>query len=87
MSNLQQGELVVDALTIVNPEGDTIDISGITTSIKIFESIDKPFLSGRLSIVDGLDLIKNFKLVGQESLTMKCSCPMTLLRTLPFVFE
>ena len=71
MSNLQQGELVVDALTIVNPEGDTIDISGITTSIKIFESIDKPFLSGRLSIVDGLDIIKNFKLVGQESLTMK----------------
>jgi len=69
--NVQQGELVVDALTIVNPEMESVDITALTSNITIFESIDKPFLSGRITIVDGLDLLKNFKIVGQESLTIK----------------
>jgi len=69
--NVQQGELVVDALTIVNPEMESVDITALTSNITIFEAIDKPFLSGRITIVDGLDLLKNFKIVGQESLTIK----------------
>ena len=69
--NVQQGELVVDALTIVNPEKEAIDITTLTSNITIFEAIDKPFLSGRITLVDGLDILKNFKIVGQESLTIK----------------
>ena len=69
--NVQQGELVVDALTIVNPEKESIDITALTSNITIFEAIDKPFLSGRITIVDGLDILKNYKIVGQESLTIK----------------
>ena len=69
--NVQQGELVVDALTIVNPEKESIDITALTSNITIFEAIDKPFLSGRLTLVDGIDILKNYKIVGQESLTIK----------------
>ena len=69
--NTQQGELTVDALTIVNPEKESIDITALTSNITIFEAIDKPFLSGRITIVDGLDILKNYKIVGQESLTIK----------------
>ena len=69
--NVQQGELVVDALTIVNPEKQSVDITALVSNITIFEAIDKPFLSGRLTIIDGLELPKNYKIVGQESLTIK----------------
>ena len=69
--NVQQGELVVDALTIVNPEKESIDITALTSNITIFEAIDKPFLSGRITLVDGIDVLKNYKVVGQESLTIK----------------
>ena len=69
--NVQQGELTVDALTIVNPEKESIDITALTSNITIFEAIDKPFLSGRLTLVDGIDILKNYKIVGQESLTIK----------------
>ena len=30
--NVQQGELVVDALTIVNPEKESIDITALTST-------------------------------------------------------
>ena len=70
-NNFQQGELVVDSVSIVNPEKESVDILGLTSNITIYESIDKPFLSGRITVVDGLDIIKNYKLVGQESLTIK----------------
>ena len=70
-TNYQQGELVVDAVTIVNSEQESVDILALTSNITIYEAIDKPFLSGRISVVDGLDILKNFKVVGQESLTIK----------------
>ncbi|SVB36017.1 uncharacterized protein METZ01_LOCUS188871, partial [marine metagenome] len=43
----------------------------MTSNITIFEAIDKPFLSGRITLVDGIDVLKNYKVVGQESLTIK----------------
>ena len=69
--NVQQGELVVDSISIVNAEQESIDVLGLSTNITIFEAIDKHFLSGRITLVDGLSLIKNYKLSGQESITIK----------------
>ena len=69
--NVQQGELVVDSLSIVNSEKESVDVLGLCNNITIFEGIDKYFLSGRITIVDGLNILKNYKLAGQESLTIK----------------
>jgi len=69
--DVQQGELVVDTLAIANLEQESIDIQALTSNITIFEAIDKPFLSGRLTLVDGLNIVKNYRLTGQESLTMR----------------
>ena len=62
--NVQQGELVVDSISIVNAEQESIDVLGLSTNITIFEAIDKHFLSGRITLVDGLSLVKNYKLSG-----------------------
>ena len=69
--NVQQGELVVDTLSIVNQEQQSIDVTALTSNITIFEAIDKPFLSGRMTLIDGLDILKNYKITGQEALTIK----------------
>ena len=69
--NLLQGELVVDQITLVNPEGAALDLKFIVQNLKLFESIDKYFVSGRCTIVDTQDIIKFFKIVGQESLTIQ----------------
>ena len=69
--DVQQGELVVDSLSIVNQEQQSIDVTALTSNITIFEAIDKPFLSGRMTLIDGLDILKNYKITGQETLTIK----------------
>ena len=70
-NNYQQGELVVDSISIVNPEKESVDILNLTTNITIFEAINTPFISGRISVIDGLEIDNIYKLMGQESLTIK----------------
>lgn len=70
-SAFKQGEVQVDSVTLVNQEMDGMDLSTICTNIKLYEGIDKTFVSGRISIVDAHDLIKYFKITGQESLTIR----------------
>ena len=70
-NNFLQGELVVDSISIVNPERASVDISRLVTNITLFEAIDSPFVSGRVSVVDGLEIANLYKLIGQESITIK----------------
>ena len=70
-SAFQQGEVAVENITLVNQEKDTIDLTYVCSNIKLYEGIDKHFVSGRISIVDGIDLIKYYKITGQESLTIR----------------
>lgn len=69
--NFLPGELTVDAVILVNPEGEAIDLSFITQQIDIFESITDSFLHGRISVIDALGIAEDYKIVGQESLTIK----------------
>ena len=68
----QQGQLAVKECTLAGNDENVrpINITGLVSNITMFEDITKPFLTGRLSIMDGIDLVKNFKLKGQESLTL-----------------
>ena len=68
----QQGQLADKECTLAGNDENVrpINITGLVSNITMFEDITKPFLTGRLSIMDGIDLIKNFKLKGQESLTL-----------------
>ncbi len=65
------GEIVVDSVTIVNPEKEAIDITNLCGSINIFEGIDSKFVSGRISVVDTLNVLDEYKLHGQESVTIR----------------
>ena len=70
MAKNRPGSFVINNLTIVNQDKDAIGVSGICTDIKIYESIQNYFVKGKMTLVDGIGLIKNYKLVGQESLTI-----------------
>jgi len=69
--NFLPGELTVDSIILINPEGEMIDLTAITTQIDIFESIDKSFLSGRINVIDALGIADDYKIVGQEHITIK----------------
>ena len=68
---LQQGECMIENITLVNQFQEAIDLTFLTSSVRLFEGIDRMYVSGRLSIVDSLNLAKNFRITGQESLTIR----------------
>ena len=70
-NQILQGQCKVENITLNNLNGDWVDLTNICTNVKIYESIEDVFCHGRLSIVDGLDLLKNYKIIGQESLTIR----------------
>ena len=63
---LRQGEFLVESLALVNQFGETLDISGIVGEFELSESIHRKFSSGVVGIVDGLNLLKNYRFTGQE---------------------
>ena len=69
--DVQQGELVVDTLAIANLEQESSDIQDVDIKYSIFEAIDNTFLSGRLTLVDDANIVKNYRLTDPESLAMR----------------
>ena len=74
---LKAGAVLVDHIAICSGHygKKSLDIKQQCTNVTIFEDISKYHLSGRLTVVDGLDVIKNMKLIGQETLTIKMRVP------------
>ena len=69
--NFKAGEVALDSVTLVNQEGEVIDLTNLAVSIDIFEGIDNPFLSGRISILDGMGIFRKYKIFGQEHITIR----------------
>ena len=65
-ANYVAGEFKIDAFTLVNQYDESIDITNMVMGFKLFESIFNKFVTGEISIYDGLHLPKNFRLTGQE---------------------
>lgn len=64
--NFKPGEFVIEALTLVNAEGDSKNIKTHCTGFTLFESIFDKFVSAELAIVDGDNLLRKYKICGQE---------------------
>ena len=68
MSNFLAGEFKIQSFTLINQYNESVDIQSLVTNFKIYESIFNKFLTGEVSVVDGLNLPKNFRMTGQEYL-------------------
>lgn len=76
---------IIDNLSILitNVAGKQIDITKLFLQLEIIESIFEIFLNGKLILLDTLDLLSNFPLVGNEDLkinidTNQYDLPITL---------
>jgi len=82
-SPIAAGTVVFENITLISGQQDaqdtannyTIDLKEVCTNVTIYEDISNYHLTGRATIVDGLDLVKYQKIVGQETLTIKASIP------------
>jgi hypothetical protein len=64
--NRAGGVFTLDAINLVNQEGESVDIQNLVLNFRLYESIYNKFVTGDIHMIDGLDLLKNFKITGEE---------------------
>ena len=64
--NFKAGEFSIESLAIVNQEDESVDISSLAIGIKLFESIYNKFTTGHVNVLDGLNILGNYRFTGQE---------------------
>ena len=60
------GQFFIESLALVNQHQESIDIRELVQEFKLNESIHNKFCSATFGIADGIDLLKNYRLTGQE---------------------
>ena len=60
------GEFQIDSFTLINQYNESLDLTDMVMGFKLYESIFNKFVTGEVSIFDGLNLPKNFRMTGQE---------------------
>ena len=70
------GEYTLKKLQLINADGQkSIDLTGITLEINIFENIFLNAISASLVVVDTADLINNIGIYGQEFVELEIETP------------
>lgn len=60
------GQFFIESLALVNQHQESIDIRELVQEFRLNESIHTKFCSATFGIADGIDLLKNYRLTGQE---------------------
>lgn len=69
------GDIDVEKILITTSRGFYQDIRNQVIGLQIFEDIYAPFITGTLMVLDSLDLLNVFPLIGEEYLHLKLSTP------------
>jgi len=64
--NQIQGQFTIESLALINQYGESVDIRGLVDEFNLFSSIYNKFITGTLSVIDGISLLKNYRFSGQE---------------------
>ena len=59
--NYAVGEFVVEAFTLINQYNESLEITNMVMGFKLYESIFNKFVTGEVSVADGLNLKKSVK--------------------------
>lgn len=69
--NIQPKFISVAGVILVNQFGDSVDLSEVYTRMFLQESIHSKFVSGQIQIMDSLNLLRSFRMTGQEYITIE----------------
>lgn len=76
MNDIIPGDVLVEKINLITSDGSkTITIKPQVKFISIYESIMSPVLYGELLIVDAIDLLRGFPIIGEEKVEIEFSTP------------
>ena len=66
MSEVKRGEFNIESIAFINQHQESVDLSDVCVSFKLYESIFDKFCTAEMGILDGQDLPYNYRFSGQE---------------------
>jgi len=72
MNTETAGKIWFEAIDLINQEGQVIDIKQLVVQFDLYESIYNKFVTARMVIGDGINLLKNYRVNGQEFIRISC---------------
>ena len=69
------GEYDLKELRILTSSGVVMDATNLVQSIEMFENLESPSLTGRITIIDIDNVVENANIIGQEYMSLKIATP------------
>jgi hypothetical protein len=65
MSNFLWQDIVLSA-----PKGPSVQLKAVTTTVEIYESLEKPYLTGLIEFIDAANVFSDYNIEGSEKITI-----------------
>lgn len=72
---MRPGDVVIDEIVLRSYTGFRLSLKGIFQNFTIYEDIFSNCMSGSITLIDTMNLIKHFPIIGAETLTVKYKTP------------
>lgn len=69
------GDVVIDEITMRSYTGFTMSLKGVFQNFTLYEDIFGNCMSGSITIIDSLNIVKHFPIIGAETLTISYRTP------------
>lgn len=84
---VKPGDVVIDEITLKSYSGFTMSLKGIFENFVVYEDIFSNCMSGSITLIDSMNLVKNFPIIGAETLTIIYRTPMGGGKPVKLVFR
>jgi hypothetical protein len=69
------GDVVIDEITLRSYTGFTMSLKGVFQNITLYEDIFGNCMSGSITVIDSMNIVKHFPIIGAETLTVTYRTP------------
>lgn len=73
---VKPGDVVIDDITLQSHTGFKMSLKGIFENVMIYEDIFSNTMSGSITLINSFNIVKNFPIIGAETLTVVYRTPM-----------
>jgi hypothetical protein len=67
---IKPGDVVIDEITLKSYTGFTMSLKGIFHNFIVYEDIFSNCMSGSITLIESVNIVKNFPIIGAETLTI-----------------
>lgn len=69
------GDVVIDEISLRSYTGFTMSLKGVFQNFSLYEDIFSNTMSGSITIIDSMNTVKHFPIIGAETLSISYRTP------------